>query len=115
MPDNDIEIIEPPKKKAGRPKGSRDRVRKTIIDARMACEEAGYNPFQRVVEMAQDIELDIVLRLRCDFELMKYLAPTYQAVPFIGFDASGAAVAVNMDAFVKKIPHTNGKANGAKP
>ena len=116
MSENDVEVIDPPKKKRGRPKGSPDRIRMKIIDAREACIAAGYNPFKRVVEMAMDPELDIILRLRCDFELMKYLQPTYQSVPFLGFDASGAAVAIHMDAFVKQIPKpTNGAGNGSKP
>ena len=115
MSENEVEIIDPPKKR-GRPKGSPDRIRKIIIDAREACMEAGYNPFESVVAMAMDDKIDETLRLRCDFELMKYLQPTYQSVPFLGFDASGAAVAINMDAFMKKMPvKTNGAGNGRKP
>ena len=120
MSDNDVEVIDPPKK-MGRPPGSGNKIRKIIIDAREACMEAGYNPFESVVAMAMNKDTDELLKLRCDFELMKYLQPTYQSVPFLGFDASGAAVAINMDAFMKPVvglanPRTNGKSgNGRKP
>ena len=119
VPDIEGEIIDPPKKKIGRPPGAKNRLNKKAHDARYACEEAGIDPFLNIAwmirAMQEEEDPDLAFYAHCNFKLMQYLAPTYQAMIFTGLGAAGEAVTINMNAFVKPqipAPKTNGSGTG---
>ena len=88
---------------AGRPPG---RLSDIALLARAEMEENGYNPIQALMEIAEDKDTPLKLKIDAHKELLKYYAPQLKAVDVNATSKSG--VTVNIVNFANRVESAKG-------
>jgi hypothetical protein len=88
---------------AGRPPG---RLSDIALLARAEMEEHGYNPIQALMEIAEDDDTPLKLRVDAHKELLKYYAPQLKAVDVNATTKQG--VTVNIVNFANRLKSCEG-------
>lgn len=88
---------------AGRPPG---RLSDITLIARAVMEERGYNPIEALMDIAEDEENSIKIRVDAHKELAKYYAPQLKAMDINANVKSG--ISINVVNFSKKISLAQG-------
>ena len=65
----------PGERRGGRRKGSLNKRKTLYLEARKACEAAGFDPFEQLVVLAKGKNYPADIRLRASKELAEYLGP----------------------------------------
>lgn len=88
---------------AGRPPG---RLSDITLHARARMEEKGYDPLDALIDIAEDDDTPLKLKIDAHKELMKYYAPQLKAIDVNARSSTG--VTVNVVNFANKVDSITG-------